>query len=78
MFPVTQEVILQNVGLKSMDWKVKPETFENDEIFSIHPTEGRIEAQLTFRIKVSFNPKVAGHYEKIIPIFIDDPDVPTD
>jgi hypothetical protein len=51
---------------------------EDEKIFSVHPQKGRVDPGQTLRIKASFNPQTPGQYEKIVPLFIDDPDMPAD
>jgi hypothetical protein len=40
-------------------------------VFSITPSEGRLECGQTFRVKASFNPTIQGEYTRNIPVYID-------
>ena len=61
-----------------MSWRLDDTLLEKDKIFSIHPTQGRVDPGQTLRIKTSFNPSYPNYYEKSVPLFIDDPDLPPD
>lgn len=56
MFPFTTEITLSNPGKTSLVWRLPENCFENEQIFSVHPQEGRVDAGQIFRIKASFNP----------------------
>lgn len=76
MFPSTMDVILSNPEKRPINWKLDEKMLENDKIFAVHPREGRVDPGQTLRIKASFTPQQANIYEKSIPLYIDDPELP--
>ncbi|EAR97253.2 flagellar associated protein (macronuclear) [Tetrahymena thermophila SB210] len=77
-FPINSEIILSNPEKRSISWRLDTSILEKDKIFTIHPTQGRVDPGQTLRIKSSFNPSYPNNYEKLVPLYIDDPDIPAD
>ena len=68
--------MLSNPERRTINWKIDVNALAVDRIFMIHPFEGKIDSGQTLRIKAQFNPIAPGNYEKIVPVYIDDPDTP--
>ena len=48
----------------------------SDKVFQIIPSQGKVEAGQTIEIKAQFNPFAPGNYEKSVPLFLEDPELP--
>lgn len=70
--PTTLEVTLSNPEKKAIEWRVNASSLEQDDVFAIHPTEGRVDPGQTLRIKASFNPMAPGHYTRSVPLYLDE------
>lgn len=70
--PTTMEVTLSNPEKKAIEWRIHAQDLESDNVFAIHPVEGRVDPGQTLRIKASFNPLAPGSYSHSIPLFIDE------
>jgi hypothetical protein len=72
VIPSSVEVTISNPDNKSLRWRIDVTDLEGEKgVFSIVPNEGRLEGGQTTLIKASFNPKLPGEYEKIIPLYLD-------
>ncbi|KAL4497051.1 hypothetical protein ABPG72_002207 [Tetrahymena utriculariae] len=71
-YPENFEVTLSNPERKAVNWRIDATPFDKGKkLFSIHPTQGRIEPGQNQIIKASFDPKEPGEYEEVICLFLD-------
>lgn len=70
-YPINCEVVLSNPEKKAVQWRFDLTSIALDRVFSITPSEGRLECGQTFRVKASFNPTIQGEYTRNIPVYID-------
>ena len=50
-FPTTIEVVLSNPEKRSIEWRLDTTQINQDRVFHIHPTEGKIDSGETIRLK---------------------------
>ena len=70
--PSDREITVSNPDSKTVKWRIDTAGFAKDGVFSVSPSEGRIDSGQTILIRAFFNPMKPGRYEQEIPLFIDD------
>jgi len=70
------EIMLSNPDKYDVGWRLDVSTLNADKVFQIQPTEGRVESGQRIIIKAFFNPFAPGVYERSVPLYLDDPELP--
>ena len=63
--------MITNPENKLLYWKIDTEILNNDKVFNLTPSTGRLDGGQSVIIKVSFNPLSAGEYSSEVPLYLD-------
>ena len=69
--PFHNDITISNPDHNPITWAVDRDLLERSKVFSMNPTEGRLEPGTTSTVRVTFNPMEPLEYGIKIPLFID-------
>jgi hypothetical protein len=71
--PLIKEILLSNPETSSISFRIDDGPLQKDRIFEVVPVMGRVDGGQTLRVKVIFNPKLTGEYDRSLSIYLDEP-----
>lgn len=70
--PDTEKIEIVNLDKgRSIEWKIDAKQLNDEKIFIIYTTEGRLDPNNPTSVKVGFNPITPGSYERKVNIYLD-------
>ena len=64
-------MLITNPENKLLDWKIDTSHFNDEKVFNVVPTSGRLDGGQSVVVKVSFNPTVAKDFKEEVPLYLD-------
>lgn len=71
-YPDYLDLIIENKERKPVSWNLDTRDIDREQVFSIKPSEGQIEAGEAIALRVGFSPVAIGDYEVKVPIYLND------
>jgi len=65
------DIQISNPDLNPIVWSINKEILDRSKVFTMNPTEGRLEPQTNATVRITFNPLEAKEYVEKVPLFLD-------